>query len=222
MIEEAMLELKEKVIHYSSFVLTMIKESINGLMTGDESLLSTVINERETEANNYEVELDEMVIGLIAKYQPRAKNLRTALMIMKMNNDLERIGDEAVNIAEGALFLIKRPQVKKLIDIPRMAEIAQGMLSDSMDAFIKEDSGLAHDVCLRDEEVDSLRDQVVRELVIFMIDDPSTVERVLNIMRIARALERIGDLSTNFGEDVVFMVEGKIIKHHLQEQKGDS
>ncbi len=218
MIEKEMNELKKSIVGYSSFVLRMVEDSIKALTEKDEMLLKKVIGEYEDKANLLEIEIDEQSIELIAKYQPKAKNLRTTLMIMRMNNDLERAADEAVNMAEGALYVIARPEVKKLIDIPRMADIAMSMLKDGMDSFINEDAVLARSVCRRDEDVDSLRDQVIRELITYMISDSGTIERSLNLMRIARAIERIGDLATNFGEDVVFMVTGKIIKHHQDEK----
>lgn len=217
MIEQEINKLKENIISYASFAAKMIEESIAGLLEKDETLLQKVITESETKANSLEIELDETCIEIIAKYEPKAKNLRTVLMIMKINNDLERIGDEAVNVAESALFLIKRPAVKKLIDIPRMADISMGMLKDSITSFINNDAVLAREICARDNLVDDLRDQVARELITYMISDSATIERALQLMRIARSLERVADLSTNFCEDVVFMAEGKIIKHHHDE-----
>ncbi|MCM8829818.1 MAG: phosphate signaling complex protein PhoU [Candidatus Omnitrophica bacterium] len=218
MIEQDINTLKESIVRYASFVAKMIEDSVVGLTEKDEALLQKVINEDETKANDLEIELDETCIEIIAKYEPKAKNLRTTLMIMKINNDLERIGDEAVNIAESALFLIKRPSVKRLIDIPRMADISIGMLKDSITAFVNSDVGLAREICVRDNMVDDLRDQVIRELITYMTSDPSTIERALHLMRIARSLERVADLSTNFCEDIVFMVEGKVIKHHYDEK----
>ncbi len=217
MIEQEINKLKENIISYASFAAKMIEESITGLLEKDENILKKIITESETKANSLEIELDETCIEIIAKYEPKAKNLRTVLMIMKINNDLERIGDEAVNVAESALFLIKRPAVKKLIDIPRMADISMGMLKDSITSFINNDAVLAREICARDNLVDDLRDQVARELITYMISDSATIERALQLMRIARSLERVADLSTNFCEDVVFMAEGKIIKHHHDE-----
>jgi len=217
MIEQEINRLKENIISYASFAAKMIEESIAGLMEKNESLLQKVVTESETKANNIEIEIDEECVQAIAKYEPKAKNLRTVLMIMQINNDLERIGDEAVNVAESALFLIKRPAVKKLIDIPRMADISMGMLKDSITAFINNDAMLAREICVRDNLVDDLRDQIARELVTYMMSDASTIERALQLMRIARSLERVADLSTNFCEDVVFMAEGKVITHHHDE-----
>jgi len=130
-----------------------------------------------------------------------------------MNNDLERIADMAENISESALFLIERPMVKPLIDLPKMAEETMRMLKDSIDSFIKNDPKLAKSVCERDDVVDAYRDQILRELVTYMISDPTTIERALHLERISRNLERIADLATNIGEDVIYIVEGKVIKH---------
>lgn len=218
MIEQEMDRLKESIVGYASIAAKMIEESIAGLLEKDKALLQKVVTEYETRANTIEMELDETCIEIIAKYEPKARNLRTTLVIMKINNDLERIGDEAVNIAESALFLIKRPVVKKLIDIPRMADISIKMLKDSITAFINNDTVLAREICTRDDIVDNLRDQVARELITYMMSDASTIERALQLMRIARSLERVADLSTNFCEEVVFMAEGKNIKHRYDGQ----
>ncbi|MCX8082491.1 MAG: phosphate signaling complex protein PhoU [bacterium] len=217
MIEQEIQRLKESIIAYASFVARMIEESITGLLEKDEKILKKLIEEEETKANHTEIEIEEICIEAIARYEPKAKNLRTVLMIMKINNDLERIGDEAVNIAEASLFLIKKPEVKKLIDIPRMADLSVRMLKDSIQSFVTDNSMLAREICTRDDVVDNLRDQVIRELLTYMITDPATIERALQLMRVARSLERVADLSTNFCEDVVFMVEGKNIKHHAEE-----
>ncbi|HNS33590.1 MAG TPA: phosphate signaling complex protein PhoU [bacterium] len=217
MIEHDITVLKESIVSYASFAARMIEESIAGLMEKDDVILQKIITEYETEANNLEIEIEEKCIELIARYEPKAKNLRTVLMIMKINNDIERIGDEAVNIAESASYLIKKPAVKKLIDIPRMADLSTGMMKDSINSFINNNAVLAREICVRDDMVDDLRDQVIRELITYMMADPATIERALHLMRIARSLERVADLSTNFCEDVVFMSEGKIIKHHYED-----
>jgi len=176
-----------------------------------------VIKEYEPKMNELEIELDELCTNLIALYQPKAGNLRTILMILKMNNDLERVGDLAVNISESALYLIEKPPVKPLIDIPRMAEESIDMLKNAIDSFINKDAELAKSVCEKDTIVDGLRDQVLRELITYMSSDPTTIERAIHLIRISRSLERIADLSTNICEDVIFMVEGKVIKHHKDE-----
>jgi phosphate transport system protein len=195
----------------------MIEKSIRGLIIKDKVLLNEVVEKDEHRANTLEIELGGVCTNLIAQYQPAAKDLRTILMALMINNDLERLGDHAVNIAKSSLFLIEIPQVKPLIDIPRMAEEAIAMLKDSIDSFIHEDAKLVKNVCERDNIVDTLRDQILRELITYMTSDPTTIERSLHLIRISSNLERIADLSTNICEDVIFMVEGKIIKHHKEE-----
>ncbi len=216
MIEAKLNELKEKLVEEANLAEEMVRKAIRGLTEKKKEDLETVITEYEFQMNKLEVELDELCTNFIALYQPEAGNLRTVLMILRINNDLERIGDLAVNISESALFLIERPFVKPLIDLPRMGEEAIEMLKDAVDSFIKRDARLAKSVCERDAIVDGLRDQILRELITYMSSDPSTIERSLHLIRISRCLERIGDLSTNVSEDVVFMVEGKIIKHHVE------
>ena len=218
MLNEKITQLKKSIIEESVLAEEMVKDSIAALIKKQPSLLEKVLSRDESRLNQMEIEIEQKCINLIARYQPEAGNLRTIVMVLKMNNDLERIGDLAVNIAESANYLIQRPQVKPLIDIPRMAQESISMLKDAVNAFINEDAGLAKQVCERDSIVDNLRDQILRELITFMTSEPKTIERALHLIRISRNLERIADLSTNIGEDVIFMVEGKIIKHHSAEE----
>jgi phosphate transport system protein len=206
--------LKGELLKYASLVENMINKSIKGLLKKEKDMLDEVIKTDEPKANDLEIEMDEWCVEMIGKFEPKAKDLRTIMMISKMANDLERIGDHAVNIAESSLYLIERPSVKPLIDIPRMAELTTAMLQDSITSFINENDQLARNVCERDDMVDGLRDQVLRELITFMSSDSATIERSIHLMRITTNLERIADLSTNICEDVIFMVKGKIIKHH--------
>ncbi|RLE15516.1 phosphate transport system regulatory protein PhoU [Candidatus Aerophobetes bacterium] len=217
MLREKLTTLKKDLIEYATLVERMIEDSVKGLLQRDSQLLEDVIEKEEPEANEWEMQLDDLCTNLIARYQPKAKDLRVILMVLKMNNDLERMGDHAVNIAESSLFLVARPLVKPLIDIPNMAKIAMKMLKDSINSFIDENAKLAKDVCERDDTVDALRDQIIRELITFMSSDPSTIERSFHLIRISTNLERIADLSTNICEDVIFMVEGRVIKHHREE-----
>jgi len=217
MLEEKLNELKRKLIEEASLAQDMVKKSIEGLVERRKEILEKVVKECEPKMNELEIELDEFCTNLIALYQPEAGKLRTILMVLKMNNDLERIGDLAVNISESALFLIEKPLVKPLIDIPRMAEETISMLKNAVDSFINRDVNLAKSVCEKDSVVDNLRDQILRELITYMSSDPSTIGRSIHLIRISRSLERIADLSTNICEDVIFMVEGKVIKHHKYE-----
>ena len=220
MLEAKMVALRKELIEYATHVEGMIDKSITGLMRKDSPTLTEVIEKDEPKANESEIAIEELCTTMIAQYEPRAKDLRTILMVMKMNNDLERVGDHAVNIAECSLFLIERPSLKPLLDIPRMAEESVGMLKDAIEAFIKEDALLAAMVCERDNIVDNLGQQILRELITFMSADSTTIERSMRLLNIARNLERIGDLSTNISEDVIFMVEGRVIKHHRDQEGG--
>ena len=213
MLAEELDQVKGKLVESTSLVESMVEKSIRGLTERNETLLLEVIEQDEPRENDLEMEIDEACIHVIACYQPQARDLRTIMMVSKMNNDLERMGDEAVNISEGALFLIKRPEVKPLIDIPKMAEETRRMLKDSLKSFMDEDTQLARGVCQRDDIVDGLRDQILRELITFMASDPTTTERSNHLIRISRSLERIADLSTNICEDVIYIVEGKTIRH---------
>ncbi|MEO0276183.1 MAG: phosphate signaling complex protein PhoU [candidate division WOR-3 bacterium] len=218
MFEQRLRELKKEIINYAFHVEKMVDKSIKGLLEKREDLLKEVIEKDEDFANELEIKIDDLVIATIAKYEPKGKDLREVLMILKINNDLERMADHAVNISESALFLVPRPQVKPYIDLPRMAEETIRMLKDSIDSFIEEKSELAKNVCQRDDIVDSLRDQIVRELITYMINDPSTIERSIHLIKISQNLERIADLATNICEDVIFIVNGKVIKHHHEEE----
>lgn len=213
MLYEKLNKLKEKIIEQANLVESMIEKSIRGLLKKDKTLLLEVIQTDEPKSNENEIEIDELCISIIARFQPEARDLRTVMMILKMNNDLERIGDMAENIANSALYLIERPPLRSVTNLQKMAEEAVQMLRDSIDAFIKNDSVLAKNVCERDYIVDSYRDQILRDIIEQMSSEPSTVERAIHIERISRNLERIADLATNIGEDVVYMVEGRIIKH---------
>ncbi|MBA4419223.1 MAG: phosphate transport system regulatory protein PhoU [Syntrophus sp. (in: bacteria)] len=214
MLEDRINALRRELIEYAALVEKMIEKSVNGLLQIDKELLQGVINTDEPKANAFEIDLDELCTTMIAQYQPKAKDLRTTLMVYKMNNDLERMGDHAVTISQNSLFLIEQPSVKRLIDIPRMAEITINMVQDSINAFVNEDAQLAKTVLERDDLVDGLIKQIIRELITHMIENPKTIERAMRLITIARNLERIADLSTNISEDVIFMVKGVVIKHH--------
>lgn len=218
MLDEKMVTLKKRLIEFAGLVESMVDKSLAGLQNKDRGLLNEVISTDEPRANAFEVEFDEACTELIAQYQPRARNLRIILMILRMSTDLERMGDHAVNIVESSRFLIERPPVKPLVDLPKMAEITRGMMRDSINAFTNEDAPLAKSVCERDNLVDDLKDTIHADLLALMQEDPSLIERSLHLLRIADNLERIADLSTNICEDVMYMVEGLVIKHHWQER----
>lgn len=217
MLTEKMSELKHRLIEYATLVENMIGKSIRGLMEKDEKFLKEVIEQDEPKANDFDRELDELCTILIAQFEPVAKDLRTVLMILKMNKDLERMADHAVNISESSLFLIARPSLIAVNDIRDMAKMSSTMLKDSIDAFVNENAALAREVCERDNIVDRLGDKILEETSNFIRGEHDGIKRSLHLMRIAHNLERIADLSTNICEEVIYIVEGKDIKHH----KGD-
>jgi phosphate transport system protein len=217
MLEEKMTGLKRGIVEYAGLVEGMIAKAIAGLLDKRREVLDEVIERDEPRANSFEIEIDDLCTSMIAQFQPKARELRTILMVMKMGNDFERIGDHAVNIAESGIYLMERPQLKPYMDIPRMAEVTTKMLRDSITAFVNEDAALAKSVCERDSVVDDLRVQILRELITFMVSDATTIERCLHLIRVSGNLERVADLSTNMAEDVIFMVEGRVIKHHHDE-----
>jgi phosphate transport system protein len=217
MLEEEISTLKRELIEDATLAEKMIVSSIRGLRKKDKELLLEVIQKDEPKENAYEIELDELCMSIIAQYEPKAKSLRTVLMILKMSNDLERIGDHAVNIAQSALYLLDNPFFNKAVesDIEKMAEVASGMLAESLNAFIHEDAVLAKQICERDTIVDELQDKVLKEIIGAACSAGSDIKSAFHLVRIAGNLERIADLSTNICEDVVFVVEGKVIKHHI-------
>jgi phosphate transport system protein len=210
--EKELTDLKGTVLKLGSLVEKAINDSIKSLVERDSKIAADVID-KDPQVNALDVEIDEECIRLIALRQPRAGDLRLITTAMKITTDLERIGDLAVDVSERALELNEEPQLKPYIDIPRMAEIAQGMVRDALDAFVKRDSGLARDVLTRDDMVDNLNWQVFNELLFFMIQDPKTVSRAVKITYVSKYIERIADHATNIAEMVVYLVEGKIIRH---------
>jgi len=178
-----------------------------------ESDLANIIIERDHEVNRLDVDIDDLCIRLLALHQPAGRDLRFITTGLKITTDLERIGDMAVNICERALELNQEPQLKPYIDIPRMAQIAEGMIRESLDAFVREDTDLALKVCKDDEQVDQLNSQIFREVISFMIGDPLTINRAMKLSSISKYLERIADHATNIAEMVIFMVKGKSIRH---------
>ncbi len=213
MLEERIIPIKRELIEYATLVENMVEKVIKGLLEKEKNYPLEVIEKDEPRTDRYELELDEKCVWILAQFQPMAIDLRTILMMLEMNRDLERVGDLSASMSRSAIFLIERPRVKPYIDIPRMSDIVQSMIRDSVSAFIENDSQLAREVFQRDKMVNALRDQIIRELLTFMSSDPTTIERSFHLISLALDLERIGDHSTNICEDVVFMVEGEVIKH---------
>jgi phosphate transport system protein len=210
-------ELKERILYMGSLAETMIHLAIKALVDRRRDMGKDIARQ-EYEVNKLHMEIDDRAIKMIALHQPAASDLRFLAAAMKINSDLERIADQSVNISETTEYLLQEPPLKPLIDVPRMAEIASKMLKDALDSFVNRDENLARSVLVRDDQVDELKDQVFRELLTYMISDPSTIKRGLDLILIARNLERIADHATNIAEDVVYVILGKDIRHHAEEE----
>lgn len=212
--EEEYRNLKEDLITMASQVQAAIRGSVQSLVERDSKLARSVI-EGDKRINTYDVKIDEECIRLLALCQPMGKDLRFITTAMKITTDLERIADNAVNVAERAIELNREPILKPYIDVPRMSEIAQGMVRDAIEAFVKEDKRIALDVIMRDDEIDELNEAVCMEVMEIMVKDPATITRGTKVTYVSKYLERMGDHATNIAEMVVYMVEGKIIRHML-------
>jgi phosphate transport system protein len=210
--------LKESLLKMATLVEEMINDSVQALVKRDSDLIQRTMK-LEDRINAMDLEIEEMCLKLLALRQPMAIDLRFITAAMKINTDLERMGDQAVNIVERALSLNQEPPLKPYIDIPRMADIAQSMVRDVIDSFVRSDSSLARTVLERDDLVDGLNDQVFRELLTFMISDPSSIRRAVHLMIVCRCLERIADHATNIAEDVIFMVDARVVKHHAEDKE---
>ncbi len=215
--DEELQFLKERLLRMAASVEDALSLAIEALKDQKEDPAREVLKNEEN-INLLDVEVDETCMRLLALRQPMAGDLRFITSAMKISSDLERMGDLAVNVAELALELARLPLLKPLIDIPRMARAAQAMVRDSIDAFINRDEALARDVCVRDDEVDALDEQIFRELLTFMMEDPRTVQRAVALILVSRNLERMADHATNIAEDVIYMVKGKTIKHHIEKK----
>jgi phosphate transport system protein len=212
---EELEELQSKLLAMGGLVEAAISNSINALVERDEERAKELMW-GEAQINQKEIEIDELATRLLALFQPMARDLRFITAVIKMNSDLERMGDLAVNITERALTLMKEPVLRPLIDIPRMAELAETMVRRSLDAFARRDAEMARDVLLADDEVDHLRDAVYDELLAFMQEKSNTINRAVSLMFIAQNLERIADHATNIAEDVLFLVKGIDVRHHAE------
>jgi len=210
--EEDLRKLREDILYMGGLVEDQIQKAVKSLVDRDSGMANIII-ERDHEVNRLDVDIDDLCIRLLALHQPAGRDLRFITTGLKITTDLERIGDMAVNICERALELNQEPQLKPYIDIPRMAQIAEGMIRESLDAFVREDTDLALKVCKDDEQVDQLNSQIFREVISFMIGDPLTINRAMKLSSISKYLERIADHATNIAEMVIFMVKGKSIRH---------
>ncbi|HLG23086.1 MAG TPA: phosphate signaling complex protein PhoU [Candidatus Manganitrophaceae bacterium] len=210
--EEELTRLKERILKMGALVEAQIAASIKALVERDVPLARQTI-QNDHLVNAMDVEIDEECIRLLALYQPAARDLRFITTAMKITTDLERMSDLSEDICERAIELSEEPLLKPYIDIPRMAEAAQKMVRETLDAFVNQDAPLARKVCAEDRFIDDLTQQIFRELLSYMAEDPATISRAIRISFIAKYIERIGDHATNIAEMVVYLVEGKIIRH---------
>ena len=215
--QEELERLKARLLEMGGLAEEQVRLAVQGLVAGDRAGIERVLTSDQP-VNALHIEIDQRCFTLLALYQPMAVDLRAIVSAVKINTDLERVGDLAINIAEAALRYTVHPPVKRLIDIPKMATIAQGMLRDALDAFVRRDTALAQRVLNEDDELDALKTQIFRELLTYMLQDPATIEPALDLILISRHLERIGDHATNIAEDVIFMVSARDVRHHSADQ----
>ncbi len=216
---EELEQLKSKLLEMSSLVESAIYRSITAVVQKDESLANEVLK-NEGRINQIEIEIDEFAISLLALQQPMAQDLRFLVASLKINNDLERMGDLAVNIANRALSLLSEPIVKPMIDIPHIAALVQSMVRKSLDAFVSRDADLARSVLASDDAVDDLRNASFHELISFMEQDPRNIRQSVDLLSVVRNLERIADHATNIAEDVMFLAKGIDVRHHAETREG--
>ena len=212
---EELEDLQGRLLEMGTLVESAIHQSVQALEERSEELARQVLG-NEDRINHLEIEIDELAVRLLALQQPMARDLRFLTAAIKINTDLERMGDLAVNIVERAMALIQRPAVKPSIDMPQMARTVESMVRKSLDAFVKREPELARSVLLADDTVDQLRDTIISELVSFMQDNPAKIPQGLDLILVARHLERIADHATNIAEDTLFLVKGVDVRHHLE------
>ncbi len=210
--EQDLERIRQTLLRMGGLVERMIGEAMQSIMERDAARAEAVVR-TDVDVDGLEKELDEQISRYLALQQPTAVDLRFLVATMKIANDLERMGDSAVNVAEAAEVLNTEPPLKPYIDLPRLALITQEMVRAALDSFVRKDARAALDVCRRDDEVDGLYRQLFRELLTYMMEDPRTVTRALHLLLVARNYERIADHATNIGEDVIFYVEGRDIRH---------
>src|SRR5215472_1121906 len=213
--QEELDSLKARLLEMGGLAEDRVRTAIAALVRRDPALVVEVLD-GDTPINQLHIEIDGRCVKLLALHQPMAVDLRVILSAVKINTDLERVGDLAINIAEAGSRYLAHAPVKELVDIPRMAELSQSMLRDALDSFVRRDMALAQRVLDQDDELDTLKTMVFRELLTYMVNDPMTIEPAIDLILISRHLERIGDHATNIAEDVIFMVSAKDVRHHAQ------
>ena len=217
---EEMAELKRRLLAMGGLAEERLESAVRAMVERDRALMAAVINGDEA-INRLQVEIDDRCFKLLALRQPMAVDLRVIVAAFKINSDLERIGDLAVNVAEAAERYVSHPPVKPLIDLPRMADMAQRMLREALHAFVAGNAEAAQRVLEQDDGLDALKNQIFRELLTYMLGDPRTIEPGLDLILVSRHLERVGDHATNIAEDVIFIVEARDVRHHGTDRPTD-
>ncbi|MBZ5526659.1 MAG: phosphate signaling complex protein PhoU [Acidobacteriia bacterium] len=210
--EKDLNELKERLLWMGGLAERAVHQAVQAVLNADEQIAQRVLAE-ETAINEMQIEIDDRVVHVLALHQLMAVDLRFVLAVSRINNDLERIGDQAVNIAQAAQRILRHPRVKPYVDLPKMSEIVEGMMRDALNALVRRDVVLAQSVLSRDDQVDNLRDQIFRELLTYMMGDSSVVYPAFDLILMAKNLERIGDHATNIAEDVIYFVQGRDVRH---------
>ncbi len=210
--DEELAELKKEILAMGGIVEKMIADAMRALIDGNGDLARSVI-QYDREVNRKELSVDSMAVNILAKRQPVARDLRLLTMAMKVNTDLERIGDTAVNISERSLELLEEPPLKPYVDLPRMSALTQTMVKQALDSFVEGNVKLAQTVIASDDEIDALYQQIFRELLTHMMGDAKTITRAIRLLFIAKYLERIADHATNIAEMVTYLIEGEDVRH---------
>ena len=215
--EQELEKLKAKLLEMSALVESAVYRSVQGVVEKNEDLAQQVLR-NEGRINDLEIEIDELAISLLALQAPLAADLRLVTAAIKINNDLERMGDLSVSIAQSAMALMREPVIRPLIDIPHIAGLAQNMVRKALDSFVNRDAALARSVLASDDAVDNMRTASYHELISFMETNPSQIGQALYLLSVVRNLERIADHATNIAEDVLFLVKGIDVRHHNEER----
>ena len=216
--EEELEQLKQSVLAMAGLVEKSLDDAAKALVERDIDRAKQIIR-RDDEVDRLEIEIDRLATEFIARHQPTATDLRFVIVAIKLGPELERIADDAENLAHRVLDLAKQPLLKPLIDLPRMLALAQAMVADAIAAYVNRDPVAAREIIQRDDEVDTLYWQVFRELLTFMMEDPSTITRAIDLILVARFIERMADQATNIAEEVVYLVEAVPIRHQHDEPK---
>jgi len=210
--DEKIQELLEKLMMMGSLAESMIQAALRTLIERDETLCEEV-HRREMEVNELQIEVDDRAVKLTALQQPVGTDVRFLFMASRIASELERIGDQAVNICQNAHHILEAPPLKPIVDLPMMGDIAERMVRDSLESLVRKDCSLANHVLEEEKKVDAYRDQIFRILLTHMMADPGTIQRALSLILISRNLERVGDHATNIAEEVIYLVEGREVRH---------